>query len=85
MIPSFAKMTPSDGLGIGAVMRQFIQDEPIFRRIEIGPNAQFLDWKKRRGASTGTSTIIEKTRRASKNQNGSRSSKVRSWSSRLID
>jgi hypothetical protein len=38
------------------------------QKIETDINAQFLDWKEGKGASTGTSTIIEKTRRACKNQ-----------------
>jgi hypothetical protein len=50
-------------------MRQFIEDERIFRIIETDANAQFLDWKERKGANTTTSTIIEKTRRAFKNHN----------------
>jgi hypothetical protein len=31
-------------------------------------NTQWLDWKEERGASTGTSIIIEKKRRTYKNQ-----------------
>jgi shikimate kinase len=67
-IRSFAHMTLSDDMGVWAAMRQFTEDEREFRRIETDVNAQFLDWKERKGASTGTSIIIEKTRRACKNQ-----------------
>jgi hypothetical protein len=62
-------MKLSDHLGVRAAMRQFIEDEREFRRIETDPNAQLLDWKEGKGANTGTSTIIEKTGRTCKNQN----------------
>jgi hypothetical protein len=65
---SFAQMTLSDDTWVRTAMRQFIKDKREFRRIETGPNAQLLDWKEGKGASTETSTIIEKTRRACKNQ-----------------
>jgi hypothetical protein len=37
-IRSFAQMTLSDDMGVRAAMRQFIEDERKFRRIETDPN-----------------------------------------------
>jgi hypothetical protein len=68
MIRSFAQMTLSHDKCIWAALRQFIEDEQKFTKIETGPTGQFLDCKEGKGASTGTSAIIEKTRRADKNQ-----------------
>jgi hypothetical protein len=51
---------------IRAAMKQFIEDDREFRRIETDPHAQFLDWKEGKGA--GRSIVIENTRRACKNQ-----------------
>jgi hypothetical protein len=39
----FAQMTLSDDIGVRAAIKQFIEDKREFRRIEIDPNAQFLD------------------------------------------
>jgi hypothetical protein len=41
----FAQMTLSDDMSVRAAMRQFIEDEREFIRIETPANAQFLDWK----------------------------------------
>jgi hypothetical protein len=49
-------------------MKQLIEEEREFRRIDRDTNIQFLYWKDRRGTRTGTSTITEKTGRANKNQ-----------------
>jgi hypothetical protein len=68
-IQSFAQMTLPGDIRVRVAMRQFIEDEPEFRRIETEPNAQFLDWKEGKDTRTGTSIIIKKTRRTSKNQN----------------
>jgi hypothetical protein len=61
-------MTLSYDECVRAAMRKFIEDEREFRRIETEPNAQFLDCRKGKDASTEMSTIIKKTRRACKNQ-----------------
>jgi hypothetical protein len=66
-IRSFAQMMLSHDECVRAAMRQFIEDEREFRRIETNPTAQFFDWKEGTGTRAGTSTIVEKTRRARKN------------------
>jgi hypothetical protein len=42
-IQSFAQVTLSDDMGVRPAMRQFIEDEREFRRIETDINAQFFD------------------------------------------
>jgi hypothetical protein len=54
-IRSFAQIKLSDDMGIRVAMKEVIEDEREFRRIERDANV-----------STGTLTIIEKTRRACK-------------------
>jgi hypothetical protein len=61
-------MMPSDDMGAGAAMGQFIEDEREFSGIETYANARFFDWKKGKGASTRTLTIVKKNRRECKNQ-----------------
>jgi hypothetical protein len=65
-IRSFAQMTLSGDDKIRDVMRQFIEDENKFRRIESDSNAIFLDWKKGEDPRKGTPMIIARTRGACK-------------------
>jgi hypothetical protein len=65
-IRSFIQMVLSEHEEIKRTMRQFIEDERKFRRIEIEEASQFLNWSEEHGRS-GTSTIVEKTRRSCRN------------------
>jgi hypothetical protein len=47
-------------------MRQFMEDERRFRKIEENANAPFLNWKEDGEERQRTSIIIAKTRSASK-------------------
>jgi hypothetical protein len=65
-IRSFTQMLLSDDDKVRRAMRQFTEDERIFRRIEEDTRSTFLNWKARRNERSGTSSIIARTRKACK-------------------
>jgi hypothetical protein len=60
-------LTEDEGLRIA--MKQRIEDERCFGKIELDPTATFLDWKDDGFTRNGTSTITARTRRGYKGLN----------------
>jgi hypothetical protein len=54
--------TPDEQLR--AVSKQFIEDERVFKGINLNPDAQFVDWEHEGFTRARATTIAERARRA---------------------